>query len=188
MFWVNLNCRTLARSEFEDLSGRHSPVDADLVKLNVSLADAEHDQDEYITILCAVCDDANDDLVLSSNVQDDLFHKSTQKIVDNVTAQHDDSSNDSNDVINEMNDDHVKNVTDDTVHVSDTHNVDNVTPDCTLHDSNVDAGSSSVESYDQLYSQRKANAETMRQEQPDDETLKRVVSPCKTSKIICSIV
>ena len=56
-----------------------------------------------------MCDDANDDLVLSSNVQDDLLHKSTQKIVDNVTAQHDDSNYNSDDVINEMNDDHVNN-------------------------------------------------------------------------------
>ena len=91
---------------------------------------------------------------------------------DNVTAQYDASSNDSDGVFNEMNGGHVNNVIDDTVHVSDTQNVDNVTPDCTLHDSNVDAGSSSVESHDQLYSQHKADAETMRQEQLDNETLR----------------
>lgn len=37
---------------------------------------------------------------------------STNEHVDNVAVQHDDSSNNSDDFINEMNDDHVNNVID----------------------------------------------------------------------------
>jgi len=40
-----------------------SPVSADLVKLNVTLAESKQDGDEYVSIICAVCSEANDDLV-----------------------------------------------------------------------------------------------------------------------------
>ena len=48
-----------------------SPVSADLVKLNVTLADSRQDGDEYVSITCAVCSVANDDLVLTG--KDSLF-------------------------------------------------------------------------------------------------------------------
>ena len=55
-----------------------SPVSADLVILNVTLADSKQDGDEYVSIICAVCSDANDDLVLTGQVVDDLFKLQSQ--------------------------------------------------------------------------------------------------------------
>ena len=49
-----------------------SPVDAALVKVNVALSNSTDDSD-YVSVLCAVCPEANDDLVLTSNVVDSLF-------------------------------------------------------------------------------------------------------------------
>ena len=51
-----------------------SPVSADLVRLSVSLSDENCDND-CITILCAVCSEANDDLILTSKVVDSLFNR-----------------------------------------------------------------------------------------------------------------
>ena len=55
-----------------------SPVSADLVKSNVTLADSKQDGDEYVSIICAVCSEANGDLVLTGKVADNLFKLQSQ--------------------------------------------------------------------------------------------------------------
>ena len=48
-----------------------SPVKADLVRLDVGYVDSDHESinvNTYHTVLCAVCDDINDDLVLTAAV------------------------------------------------------------------------------------------------------------------------
>ena len=71
-----------------------SPVSADLVRLNVSLSDENYDND-CTTILCAVCSEANDDLILTSKVVDSLFNRQAHANIINA-LQHDDDEDDDN--------------------------------------------------------------------------------------------
>ena len=57
-----------------------SPVTADLIKINVALSNDDLDDNEYVTVLCAVCAEANDDLVLASSVVDSLYNRQLQLI------------------------------------------------------------------------------------------------------------
>ena len=77
-----------------------SPVSVDLVKLNVTLADSKHDGDEYVSIICAVCSEANDDVVLTGKVVDNLFKLQSQLIsvnIDLLSENDDDDDNDNHD-------------------------------------------------------------------------------------------
>jgi len=76
------------------------PVSADLVKLNVTSADSKQDGDEYVCIICAVCSEANDDLVLTGKVVDSLFKLQSQVTsvnIDLLSENDDDDDIDSHD-------------------------------------------------------------------------------------------
>jgi len=66
-----------------------SPVTTDLVRLNVALANSHSDDNEYMSVLCAVCSEANGDLILTSGVVDSLLVA--------VISQDDDDDNDDDD-------------------------------------------------------------------------------------------
>ena len=117
---------------------------ADLVKLNIGMI-TEGDDDGYDVILCAVCSEANDDLVLTADVVDRLLRKQSQVLSVNVNTQIDDESS-----------------------VECDHMFDDVN------------GATDIEDLTQKSS--KANAETIRQEQLDDETLKGWWSLAKREK------
>jgi hypothetical protein len=55
------------------------PVTADVEKLHVSLAD---DVDNSLTVICAVCEEANEDLILPSNVVERLYKMLHDKMKD----------------------------------------------------------------------------------------------------------
>jgi len=147
-----------------------SPVSADLVKLDVALSNNENDK--YITVLCAVCFEANDDLVLASDVVDSLFGKQIKANVANITHDDDDDDN------AECDDDDVSDVIDD--HSTTVKNADNSRPnvtDITVNESAADCDSDSVNDCTSVMgnkplSQSESNAETLRQEQLEDDTLK----------------
>ena len=68
-----------------------SPVLADLVKLYVASSNSENN--EYITVLCAVCSKANNNWVLASDVVDSLFGRQIKANVANITHDDDDDDN-----------------------------------------------------------------------------------------------
>jgi len=157
-----------------------SPVSADLVKLDVALSNSEND-DEYITVLCAVCSEANDDLVLASDVVDSLFGRQIKANVANIA--HDDVDDDDAEC-----DDDVSDVIDD--HSTTVKNADNSRPnvtDITVDESAANCDSDNMNDCasmmgDKPLSQSKANAETLRQEQLEDNTLKGWWSLAKRGK------
>jgi hypothetical protein len=57
------------------------PVTANVVKLRISLAD---DVDNSLTVICAVCDEANEDLILPSNVVERLYKLLHDKMKDDL--------------------------------------------------------------------------------------------------------
>ena len=67
------------------------PVTANVVKLRVSLAD---DVDNSLTVICAACEEANEDLILPSNVVERLFKMLHEKVKDDSI-----DNRDSNDCI-----------------------------------------------------------------------------------------
>lgn len=74
-----------------------SPVSADLVKLKIALSVPEHNDSDYVTIMCAVCPEANDDLVLTADVVNSLFAKQSQVSNVNVDTKLDASYDDHDD-------------------------------------------------------------------------------------------
>ena len=155
-----------------------SPVEADLVKLNVALSNCDDKCSEYIPVLCAVCPEANDNLVLASNVVDSLFERQSPAAQVNAVTQLDVNDtldvksdepvvtdNDNGDVMNQIDED----VDIDTLQQDD----GNVNAD-EVNDINC--------VYDVSHSQAKADAEKMHQEQIGDETLKGWWSIAKRGK------
>ena len=63
--------------------------------MNVALSNSTDDSD-YVSVLCAVCPEANDDLVLTSNVVDSLFSKQSQAVCVDAVIQYDDDDDDDN--------------------------------------------------------------------------------------------
>ena len=58
------------------------PVTANVAKLRASLAD---DVDNSLTVICAACEEANEDLILPSNVVERLFKMLHEKVkVDSI--------------------------------------------------------------------------------------------------------
>ena len=154
-----------------------SPVSADLVKLDVSLSNGEND-DEYITVLCAVCSEANDDLVLAIDVVDSLFGRQIKANVANFT--HDDDNAKCDDDVLDVIDDHsttVKNTDNSRSNVTDI-TVDESAANCDTDNVNDCANVMG----DKPLSQSKANAETLRQDQLEDDTLKGWGSLAKRGK------
>ena len=137
-----------------------SPVSADLVKLYVALSNSEND-DEYITVLCAVCSEANDDLVLASDVVDSLFGRQIKANVANITHDYvDDNNAKCDDDVSDVIDDHsttVKNADNSRPNVTDI-TVDELAVNC---DSDTVNDCASVMGDKPLF-QSKANAETLR--------------------------
>jgi len=71
-----------------------SPVTADLFRLNVALANSHSDDNKYMSVLCVVCFEANDDLILTSSVVDSSLATVTSKDDDDSDDVDVDDSND----------------------------------------------------------------------------------------------
>jgi len=149
-----------------------SPVTADLVRLNVALANSHSDDNEYMSVLCAVCSEANDDLILTSSVVD--------RLLATVTSQDDDDSDDVD--VDDSNDTQVD------VIQTDNESSDNDNP-AVLHsndvnDENTDNGLVDDVSgaTDRSFSGTRADVKTMRKEQIEDDTLKGWWSLAKREK------
>ena len=145
-----------------------SAVSANLVRLNVALSDSESDN-AYITVLCAVCPEANDDLVLTGNVVENLLNRNTQVVGVTTVTQNDDNDdedqgggdvNDSCDV----NDDEL--TTGDGCTAVNTDDAIEQQNDANTFVDNVNGAAN------RSYSQSRADAETLRQEQISDESLR----------------
>jgi len=160
-----------------------SPVSADLVKLNVTLADSKRDGDEYVSIICAVCSEANDDLVLTGKVVDNLFKLQSQVTSVNIDLL---SEND-NDEDNDDHDDSDHELRTATDMLSENREADvcrnaNMSNDNVSFDNNVNIVNGATDTRGTSRAQCSADAETLRQEQLDDETLKGWWSLAKRGK------
>jgi len=87
-----LNVPNIGKVKLRGIVG--SPVTADLIKINVALSNDDVNDSEYVTVLCAVCCEANDDLVLASSVVDSLYSKQMQLINNAVVIQSDTADDD----------------------------------------------------------------------------------------------
>ena len=68
--------------------------------LNVTLAESKQDGDEYVSIICVVCSEANDNLVLTCKVVENLFKLQPQLTsvnTDLLSENDDDDGNDTDD-------------------------------------------------------------------------------------------
>ena len=147
-----------------------SPVGAALVKVNIALLNSTDDSD-YISVLCAACSEANDDLVLTNNVVDSLCSKQSQAVCVDAVIQYDDDDNDDN--VN----DHV----DDNLAMNKSNGDDNEAKQ--QNDENIDFTEvNNVIGSEEVFLQAKASAEKMHQEQMDDETLRGWWSLAKREK------
>ena len=148
--------------------------------MNISLSNGEND-DEYITVLCAVCSKANDDLVLASDVVDSLFGRQIKTNVANITHNDDDNDNaECDDDVSNGIDNHstaVKNTDNSRPNVTDII-VDKSAANCDFNNVNDCANMMG----DKPLFQSKANAKTLRQEQLKDGTLKGWWSLAKRGK------
>ena len=148
-----------------------SPVSADLVKLDVALLIPDHVENEYVSIVCAVCSEMNDDFVLTAEVVNNLFSKQPQVFNVNIDIlPNDDNDNncDMNNVTEVSNDTNTDAVSSDIV---DDHNRSVSSDGCQTSDVLQDV-SDATRADNQVPNQGKANAETIRQEQIEDDTLK----------------
>jgi len=58
-----------------------APVTAKLVRLHVQLADELSGECDYLPIICAVCDDVNEEFILTSHVVDQLRDMYNRKLI-----------------------------------------------------------------------------------------------------------
>jgi len=116
--------------------------------------------DEYTSVLCAVCAEANDDLVIPYNVVDCLLNKQTQTVcvTTAISNTDDDSDNDVNITV-DVNDESNDNQT--------VINADDVETQHVMNET-VDAMNGATES---SRASNSADVETMHDEQLNDDTL-----------------
>ena len=162
----NLNLSRVTDIRLRGIVG--SPVSAEVVRLFISNHDDNCSPDGYIAIMCAVCAEANDDLILTADVVASLGQRNANVFV-NAVSEDSDDDNDSNGEaepdggpLPELRSTAAEAVT-----------------GCGL-DGARDSGYA-TSPRDETNS-RRASAEAMRKEQMNDETLKGWISLAKRGK------
>jgi transposase InsO family protein len=149
-----------------------SPVSAEVVKLFVSCHDENSSPDDFISIVCAVCAEANDDLILTAEDVASLSQRRARIINANIVN---DDSGDSDDSSDEADADGSSQPDRRTVAAETTRDNNQGQATHTEFTAENAAPVNEAES-------RRANSEAMRQEQADDETLKGWFSLAKRGK------
>ena len=150
-----------------------SPVSAEVVKLFISCNEGNGSPDDFISIMCAVCAEANDDLILTADVVASLGQR--RACMFNVDVLHEGSDDDSDDDNDEA----------DTDGDSQPHRrseAAKTSGNCDLNQTNGNISTADNVGDMNVADSRRANSEAMRTEQANDETLKGWFSLAKRGK------
>jgi hypothetical protein len=154
-----------------------APVQADLIRMQLKLANRPKEETSYVSVICAVCDGIYEELIL--NV--DAVNRLTASECDNVSVLHDnvlsvtDADNANNDKSDDAYDASIRDKTNEVISTEQVSQVD---------DSSVNNRALNTKDTitDEQLQVSRANADELRVEQLADETLSNCWSLAKTNK------